>query len=90
MKKLFFLFFLFFLFSTQGYARDFIVEFVEENYKETQAQFSYTPLIYHSIQVNSITGPKILILTGDNYLYRKCLFGLPESWKRFFSLRAPE
>jgi len=61
------------LFSPQGYARDFIVLFIEENYKETQAQFSYTPLIYHSIQVNSIAGPKILILTGDDYLYRNWL-----------------
>ncbi len=54
-------------------ARDFIVEFVEENYKETQAQFSYTPLIYHSIQVNSSAGPKLLVLKGSDYNYRKWL-----------------
>ncbi len=51
-------------------ARDFLVEFVEENYKETQAQFSYSPLIYHSIQINSNAGPKLLILKGDDYTYR--------------------
>ncbi len=73
LKKSLIYLFLFLVFSTQGNARDFIVEFVEENYKETQAQFSYTPLIYHSIQVNSIAGPKILILTGDDYLYRNWL-----------------
>ena len=61
------------LFATPGFARDFIVEFMEENYKETQAQFSYDPLIYHSIQVNSSVGPKLLILTGNNYNYRKWL-----------------
>ncbi|RLC03558.1 MAG: response regulator [Deltaproteobacteria bacterium] len=73
MKKLFAFLFLFMLLTTHGYAQDFIVEFVEENYRETQAQFSYTPVIYHSIQVNSIAGPKLLILTGDDYLYRKWL-----------------
>lgn len=54
-------------------ARDFIVEFVEENYEETQARFSYDPLIFQSIQVNSSAGPKLLILTGNDYTYRKWL-----------------
>ena len=34
-------------------ARDFIVEFVEEHYKETQMDYSHSPMIYHSIQVTS-------------------------------------
>ncbi len=54
-------------------AGDFIVEFVEENYRETQVEFSYDPLIYHSIQVNSSAGPKLLILTGNDATYRKWL-----------------
>ena len=54
-------------------ARDFMVEFVEENYKETTKAYSNEPLIYHSIQVNSEAGPKLLILTGDNLEYRKWL-----------------
>lgn len=55
------------------HARDFMVEFVEENYKETTKAYSNEPLIYHSIQVNSEAGPKLLILTGDNLEYRKWL-----------------
>lgn len=51
-------------------ARDFIVQFVEENYKEERLSFSYSPLIYHSIQVTTPAGPKLLILKGDNYQYR--------------------
>jgi len=54
-------------------ARDFIVEFVEENYRETSASFSNVPVIYHSIQVKSDAGPKLLILTGDDQEYRKWL-----------------
>jgi CheY-like chemotaxis protein len=73
MKKSFIIYFLIILLGTPCFARDFIVEFMEENYKETQAQFSYDPLIYHSIQVNSTAGPKILILTGNDYQYRKWL-----------------
>jgi len=52
-------------------ARDFIVEFIEENYKETQIAYSHEPLIYHSIQVISTAGPKLLILTGNHPAYRQ-------------------
>jgi CheY-like chemotaxis protein len=55
------------------YARDFIVQFVEENYKEAKQDYSNEPLVYHSIQVNSEAGSKLLILTGDNREYRKWL-----------------
>ncbi len=54
-------------------AQDFIVDLVEENYKETRAQFSYDPIIYHSIQINSAAGPKMIVLTGSDYTYRKWL-----------------
>ncbi len=53
------------------FARDFIVEFAGENHKEIQTSPSYSPLIYHSLHVNSEVGPKLLILTGNNTLYRK-------------------
>ncbi len=66
-------------------ARDFLVEFVEENYKETQAQFSYTPLIYHSIQINSKAGPKLLILKGDDYTYRKWIRRYISQNKKFIT-----
>jgi len=62
-----------FLLSSPCQARDFMVEFVEENYKETTKAYSNDPLIYHSIQVSSGAGPKLLILTGDNLEYRKWL-----------------
>lgn len=52
-------------------ARDFIVEFVEENYRETEAAYSNYPVIYHSVQVKSDAGPKLLILTGDDREYRQ-------------------
>lgn len=54
-------------------ARDFIIEFEDENYKEEQKSFSYTPIIYHSIQVSTPAGSKLLVLTGDNYHYRRWL-----------------
>jgi len=60
------------IFSPAG-ARDFMVEFVGENYKETSKAYSNDPVIYHSIQVNSQAGPKLLILIGDNLEYRKWL-----------------
>lgn len=53
------------------FARDFRVECVEENYKEIQADYSNQPIIFHSLQINSEFGPKLLILKGDDYNYRK-------------------
>ena len=77
MKKIVLFILTSFIFSSLCHARDFMVEFVEENYKETTKAYSNEPLIYHSIQVNSQVnsqaGPKLLILTGDNLEYRKWL-----------------
>lgn len=89
MKKITGIFILIVVFASPVFSRDYIVEFQEENYKETQAQFSYDPLIYHSIQVNSAIGPKLLILTGDNYNYRKWLRHYITLNKRFIT-RVPE
>ena len=55
------------------FARDFIVEFQAEHYKEEQVAFSYLPVIYHAIQVSSAAGPKLLVLKGDDYHYRRWL-----------------
>jgi CheY-like chemotaxis protein len=54
-------------------ARDFMVEFIEENYKETRIPYSNTAQIYHSIQVNTHAGPKLLILKGEDLIYRTWL-----------------
>ncbi|MCG8530038.1 MAG: hypothetical protein MI749_05170 [Desulfovibrionales bacterium] len=51
-------------------ARDFIVKFVGENYREATENYAKTPIIYHSIQVATHAGPKVLILTGDDRHYR--------------------
>ncbi|MCG8564763.1 MAG: response regulator [Desulfobacterales bacterium] len=54
-------------------ARDFLVEFVKENYRETKLGYTDIPQIYHSIQVKTPAGEKLLILTGENNNYRKWL-----------------
>lgn len=72
MKKVGIFYFLFIMMQTPCFAKDYIVEFVNENYQETQAS-SYPPIIYHSIQVRTQAGPKLLVLKGDNRNYRKLL-----------------
>ena len=89
MKKIFTISLLSLFFCTPVFAQDIMVEFMEENYKETQAQFSDDPLIYHSIQVNSSVGPKLLILTGDDYTYRKWLRDYIALNKKFIT-RVPD
>ena len=54
-------------------ARDFMVEFVEENYMENQEEYVKSPMIYHSFQVRSHAGLKMLVLTGDHPEYRRWL-----------------
>lgn len=73
MKKIFLSILTLLLIASPCIARDFMIEFVEENYKETTKPYSNDPLIYHSIQVNSQAGPKLMILTGENVEYRKWL-----------------
>lgn len=70
-KQFVYMQFVFMLLALPCFARDYIVEFEGENYREEQKSFSYSPIVYHSIQVRSSAGPKLLILTGDNYHYRK-------------------
>lgn len=72
-KVIIWLSFIFFLMSAPCSARDFIVEFVSENYKEVRAPYSYSPIVYHSIQVTSGAGSKLLVLTGDDFHYRSWL-----------------
>ncbi len=60
-------------FSNSCFAQDYIVEFVEEYYNESPADYDAPPIIYHSIQVLSHAGPKLLILTGSKGPYRNWL-----------------
>ena len=89
MKKIILFILTIILISSPGRARDFMVEFVEENYKETTKAYSNDPLIYHSIQVDSQAGPKLLILTGENIEYRKWLRHYIAANKKFIT-RVPD
>ncbi len=74
MKKTLFIFLFIVVYSAPAVsARDFLVSFVEENYREIRKEFSYDPLIYHSIQVTTSAGPKVLVLEGSDLTYRKWL-----------------
>jgi hypothetical protein len=75
MKRLLIFCFLLTFLSSPCFSRDFVVELVEEYYKEVQHQseLSYSPFIYHSIQISFKNKPKLLILTGKNHAYRQWL-----------------
>lgn len=74
MKKIFVQLILFFMVGLSPcLARDFVVQFLAENYKETKAAYSTVPVIYHSIQVRTDAGPKLLVLTGTNHQHRQWL-----------------
>lgn len=71
MRHLFLTIFIFFVTAFSAECKDFIVDFVKEHYKETKAPFSYHPVIYHAMQIDSAAGPKLIILKGDNHTHRK-------------------
>ena len=54
-------------------AKDVMVKVLSENYKETRVESSHTPLIYHSFQISSSAGSKVIVLQGDDATYRKWL-----------------
>lgn len=73
MTRYFILVFVLIAMSLPCRARDFMVEFVEENYMENQEDDSGTPIFYHSFQVRSHAGLKMLVLTGQHPEYRRWL-----------------
>lgn len=71
--------------APHSFAADFILEYVGENYKETTAESSYQPIIYHSIQVRTDAGTKMLILTGDDRYHRRWLRQYIAQGKQFIA-----
>ncbi len=73
MKKFIIIFITLLIFPATGFTRDYVIDFISENYQEETDDFKHHLQIYHSIQVSSIAGQKIIILKGDNYQYRTWL-----------------
>ena len=89
MKKLYRIGLFLIFFQTPALAGDFIVEYVKENYRETRMPASYSPVIYHSVQVSTKAGPKLLVLKGDAYHYRAWLRQYIAQGKQFIA-RIPD
>ena len=89
MKKLYGIGLFLIFFQTPVFAGDFIVEYVKENYRETRMPASYSPVIYHSVQVSTKAGPKLLVLKGDAYHYRTWLRHYIAQGKQFIA-RVPD
>ncbi len=73
MKKIIIILVCLIVFPVIGSARDYIVDCLAENYNEETEDYKHHLQIYHSIQINSIAGKKILVLKGDNFRYRTWL-----------------
>jgi len=58
-------------FTDRSFAFDYIADFIAENYNETaDSGEAGAPKIYHTIQVDTELGSKILLLKGDDLSYR--------------------
>lgn len=73
MKKIILFLIILIITPLTGYARDYVIDIVSENYQEETDDFKHHLQIYHSIQITSIAGQKILIIQGNNYRYRTWL-----------------
>ncbi len=78
MEKIFvgvkiFLFALMLLIPRQGFAQDYLVELVEEHYKEQMIVGGGELKLYHSWQVKTQYGDKLLVIVGDDNKYRDWL-----------------
>lgn len=57
--------------SDYSFASDYLVDFISENYKETDSVEAGAPKIYHTIQVDTTDlGSRVLLLKGDDLNYR--------------------
>ncbi len=54
-------------------ARDYMVDFVSENYREQAANEGNSRQVFHTIQVNTELGSRLLILNGEDFQYRNWL-----------------
>jgi hypothetical protein len=70
-------------------ARDYMVDFVSEKYREEVVNDGNVKRIFHTIQVNSSLGSKLLILKGDDSQYRNWLRSYLNQNKRLI-VRVPD
>lgn len=70
MKRLFILFFFLIFVPAQSHALDYMVEFLAEKYREEPAGTDSPEKIYHTLQVDTTVGSRLLILGGKNPQYR--------------------
>ncbi len=63
--------FLFLMLPVISIAKDYKVEIFEEHYKEKLISGGGEVKIYHTWQVKTIFGNKLLVLVGNDYDYRK-------------------
>ena len=91
MEKLIIHCFLFVFLTSPCFAKDFIVEVVEEHYKEVQhySNLSYSPYLYHSIHTYFKNDSKLLVLTGKNHAYRQWLRQYIAK-NKYFVIKVPE
>jgi hypothetical protein len=68
-----FLFVLMLSIPRQGFAQDYLVELIEEHYKEQMIVGGGELKLYHSWQVTTEYGDKLLVIVGDDHKYRDWL-----------------
>ncbi len=89
-KTLLFFIAVFLLIPSFSHARDYMVQFQREYYREQPADSIRHSKLYHAIQVDSPSGSKLLVLNGDDpeyriwlreYLvnYKKLIISVPDS-----------
>ncbi len=83
MRTLLLLFMLFCIAPSLSQARDYIVRFEREYYKEQPADSIHHSKLYHALQVDSASGSKLLILMGDDDEYRIWLREYIVNYKKF-------
>lgn len=59
--------------ESRATARDYMVDVVSENYREQAVDDGNSRRVFHTIQVNSDLGSRLLILEGDDFQYRSWL-----------------
>lgn len=59
--------------SFPAWAKDYMVTYMGEMYKEMPGEINRQPMFYHALQVDTQNGSRLLILTGGDSVYRNWL-----------------
>lgn len=73
MKLRLLIFFSIFIYTSPCFSKDIVIRILNETYEETERYYGSSPVLLHSLEVDTEHGPKVIILSGNDMIHRTWL-----------------